>query len=1444
MIVLSRRLAPRRIALVLAVFLSLSLGASPARSAALSWTGATSGDWSVASNWSPAQVPTAVDDVTIDVNATVTVGGAATATFNSLVLGDAAGSQTPTLEISGAASSAGQVTINSGATLLQNTTSLLTFRRIGVLAGGRITHSPNSSARAAIVNLSVSGDFSLASGAAISVDGSGYAGGGLKSAGFGPGGGGTGSSNNGGGGGHGGAGAFGTGGSPGGPPYDDTTNPIDLGSGGGGDAHNGGGAGGGEINLRIGGMLALNGTMSANGVSGGGSNFFMDGGGGGSGGTINITAAGMTGAGSLTANGGAGTPYGGAPGGAGRISIAVTASDSSALQIHADPILAAGATGGQGTIAIQEPGAAGYELTIGDNSISRQAVTEVLGASPSFVGATLMNSDVAFDTGSILSISSISVIGQTRVLAGTLSFAPGGAIEVRSGGLLQFDAAGVSGAALFVRNTGVFETMNANRLDFTSVEVDSSGKLTHAANAATKSSFLDLTIEGDFIVQSGGLVSSDGLGYSGGGLNQPGNGSGGGGTGSTNNGGGAGHGGLGAAGAGGSPGGAAYDDLTNPTDLGSGGGGDAHNGGGAGGGEIALRVGGTLTVNGTLSANGVPGGSSNFYMDGGGSGSGGTINVTATNLAGSGVVRANGGPPAPYGGAPGAGGRVAVVVSGSDGSTIQYQADPPGLGGATAGEGVIATRGPGAAAYSLSVGSPSVLRQAPTPISGASLTLGAVTLNNSVVAFDTGSTVNLGSLVVNGAAALSGADLVFVPGGTIKVRAGGVLALSAPGTSGGNLVVRKGGIFQQASVPPLNFTSVEIDTGGKLTHAPNSSGVSSELALNVSGDFNLQSGASINADGLGFAGGGVRTVGFGPGGGSGTSTNIGAGGGHGGAGGVGGGGSSGGGIYDEMMSPADFGSGGGGDSHNGGGAGGGAIVLQVAGTLTLNGAVSANGVSGGGSSWFMDGGGGGGGGTVNIAAGTLTGSGTLGANGGAGTPYGGAGGGGGIIALSYATKTGSPAYSVLGGGGTGPGSPGIVFDNGHLSGFNASASTTSLSQMQAQLTSNQNLSETVSAQSLDFTGAVSTGSPMGTFTRAILHLVTVQTGSFAGKGFFTGAWSLTLPSGDSLSGQWQGTATSDSASRQMRLNGSMEAGIRGILSGVLTESVAGSGNFDRLAVNCRVIQEGGQTGATDLYFTGSSQTPQTVQYPGTPLSLLQASITGQVSGYAAGALETTFTLLRIASPGNPYDGQGFFLPTYSAAAGAGVGWAYAATTPAQSVRLYGYLDQPLFGLFNGWLVTTSPQSLLMTLDKADIGLPIQPLLSIFTTYPHIFNTGELETYEITVRNDGYASAPGLSLVAESSEWADFVSASGDYTVYQQGSWWNNTGALYRKPFVRWDIPVVPPRASLTFTYQTRVRLPVASGPQPHNLLNGGEVQLVSTDYANQVFANVSPGLIP
>ena len=101
--------------------------------------------------------------------------------------------------------------------------------------------------------------------------------------------------------------------------------------------------------------------------------------------------------------------------------------------------------------------------------------------------------------------------------------------------------------------------------------------------------------------------------------------------------------------------------MTAPTDLGSGGGGGTagNSPGGAGGGAIRLITSGTLTVNGTVTANGANG-TPNY----GGGGSGGSIYLTAGTFAGSGSITANGGNGTFSGG--GGGGRVAVYYSSSN----------------------------------------------------------------------------------------------------------------------------------------------------------------------------------------------------------------------------------------------------------------------------------------------------------------------------------------------------------------------------------------------------------------------------------------------------------------------------------------------------------------------------------------------------------------------------------------------------------------------------------------------------------------------------------------------------------------------------------------------------------------------------------------------------------
>lgn len=1272
----------------------------------------------------------------------------------------------------------------------------------------------------------------------------------------------------GGGGGYGGYGGINTGGLAG-TSYGSLTQPQELGSGGAPGKFSGnpvvnGGKGGGRIQIDAG-LLVHDGQLSANGGNGDFSGYYGRVGAGGSGGAILLNVDEFQGAGTITVNGGVGpTNFGpNASGGGGRIAAAFSTSTFSGI------VTAYGGggarSGGPGTVLW------GSELRIDNNGVFGSSSTIAAGAY-TFDSIILNDALVAFGAGTSINATSLTASNTVAFTADAITFAPIGAgLEVRPNSSLAFNVGATSGGSLVIGGGATFEQGSAQQLNFTSVLVQPGALLTHAPNRSTRAAVLNLNVSGDMTFPAGAAIALDGRGYAGNSPLQTGYGPGGGGTGGHGSGAGGGHGGAGGNGDGPALGGASYDSVVNPTDLGSGGGGAFSGAGAAGGGAAIIQVGGLLTLAGSISANGLTPVPETYYATGGGAGAGGSINIAAVNLTGAGTLRANGGNGTGYGGAGGGGGLIAVAVSGANSSSLSLSANNGvivGSGNGTlprnGGAGVIAIKTNGASSYSLTIGSASMTPQAATTISGASLAFDQVTLYNSTVAF-TGGSVNIGALLSAGTVTLMGASMTagsflvsgptaFTAGaltlgaGPLEIRQGGSLALDAGSVSNCNLVVRNGGVFQQANAVTLNLLSVQVDTGGQLTHARNTSVRAKVLNLNVSGDLTLQTGAKILADGLGYSGRGGSQTGAGPGGGGTGGSRNGGGGGHGGSGGAGSDGSPSGAVYDSPFYPFDLGSQGGGSSLGGGiggGAGGGAVLLQVGGALTINGLISVDGVAGIPESYYSSGGGGGSGGTINISAASLAGSGTLRANGGSGTSRGGAGGGGGRISLSYGAKTASLTATANGGSGAGAGTVGTILDGDQLSGFStpASAPTAAITSMQERLSDSQSISETLLAQTLDFSGGTSTGVSPGTFSQAQVQLVTLESGSFAGNGFFRGNWTLGFASGDFLSGLWQGAAFLKQSPRQMVLKGTIEGGIRGVLEGILTESVPGSGNFDRMSVACSAIQIGSQIGGSGLYFTASAPTPQTASYPGTTLNLLQSSLTGQTTGYIVGPLENTFTLLTVNSPGNPYNGEGFFLPTYSSTFGTGVGWAYAIVNYGKIARLTGILDQPLRSLLEGVLVTNAPRSQLFTLERLDVGLPVQPILSLNTTRPGIATPAALDSYLITIRNDGYAAAYDVTVVAVFPEWADFVSASGSYAVYNVASY-RSTQLYSPKPFVRWDLAQIPPRSTVTMNYQSRFRLPLALGPQGHEIISGGDVRLVTKAWADTIFSVYPAGGTP
>ena len=453
-----------------------------------------------------------------------------------------------------------------------------------------------------------------------------------------------------GGGGYGGTGGIGNEGAAGGTFYGNVTSPDSMGSPGGSNNSAVGGSGGGFIKLTISGTLDVDGTISANGNTGGTSTVNYSGGGG-SGGGINISAgtfSGDSGA-TITANGGVGPDPGNAEsggGGGGRIAIYYTTNSfSGSMLARGATGNAAGRDGSAGTIFTKASSPTYGDLIIDNNTQSQESITQLPTGSYTFESVTFQNNTrfTIQDGVSITASSSIITSGLFYLTntssTGTFTY-PSWDLTITSG--TQYILGG--GTKWPIRDL----TINGGTLYLSSshnvrdVFIATGATLTQISNSTSHLYDLTLNVSGDMTVD--GTLSANAAGYSGG----SGTGTGASGTGtsfpSPKGAGGAGHGGTGGNGSG-SPapaGGTAYNSWYNPVLLGSGGGSNGASLGGSGGGYIHLNITGTLDLNGSITSNGGNGINPSTHVTTGG-GSGGSINIYTSILTGSGSFTANGG---------------------------------------------------------------------------------------------------------------------------------------------------------------------------------------------------------------------------------------------------------------------------------------------------------------------------------------------------------------------------------------------------------------------------------------------------------------------------------------------------------------------------------------------------------------------------------------------------------------------------------------------------------------------------------------------------------------------------------------------------------------------------------------------------------------------------------
>jgi len=455
-----------------------------------------------------------------------------------------------------------------------------------------------------------------------------------------------------------------------------------------------------------------------------------------------------------------------------------------------------------------------------------------------------------------------------------------------------------------------------------------------------------------------------------------------------------------------------YGNPGNPTTLGSGGGGSIYStggDGGNGGGLIRLIATNTITIDGSLLANGNVGATASR---GAGGGAGGAIYVKAPTV---------------------------TCTDGNTDSTCDYSRVIEAKGGNGGGAGAYnKTKGAAGGGGIITVLSDNVTNGVFTGISAANNTTGGVISGSG----------NPPSGTPNGANGrlFSGSHLTCYLGANTVINQSFVndnscgkiqtindaLTITLSGTinlvGNGQFIIGDGSSSITTTFSGTmtldNSDYLVIKDNAALTHAQGSS-----AGLEIVADkIQIDSTGSIDVIGKGSSGGAATVAGEGTGGGNAPSgVSGGSGGGHGGKGGNGNlavGGS----THGSQDSPITLGSGGSGG--NGctaapGGAGGGRVRLNIGSELIVTGHIYANGAAGGNGTSCGRAGGAGSGGSIWITAGSISGSGNIHAKGGIGgdassSYQDGAGGGGGRISITAnmawdSSDISSSRFSVDGG---------------------------------------------------------------------------------------------------------------------------------------------------------------------------------------------------------------------------------------------------------------------------------------------------------------------------------------------------------------------------------------------------------------------------------------------
>ena len=510
------------------------------------------------------------------------------------------------------------------------------------LEGGTWTHTANPSLTSTSADwisgrgtkqliVKCGGDFTLGSGAAINVTGKGYRN--KQGPGFGE---------QGRGGAHGGGGYGAQG-----KCYGSMLSPITIGSGGRDSAATGGGA----VHLTVGGTLTVDGAISANGGTVTSGDYH------GAGGSIYLTANAMSGAGAISAY--CGYTSGSTAGGGGRIALKLTGDGDFSGLTGTITTSAAKANCSPGTIYYETKAQAGGKGKLVLNNNGTSSDNYGVGADVFAIeGETYDFSEIVITNGGKLVIHSGATVSAAKISSRSSGYSflemNGGTlnlpadfeftkIRIRNRSTASRILTGADGDLILGNDAIIYTRTAATELTVPGDLILNSGaQVTHDGNGNNNDLGygIRLNVLGDLTLNTGSIVTADEKGYYARGQSST-----------------LGYASSGCHGGYGQDGDATmvYGSIKYPDTLGS----DSKTSARYAGGRIRLKVGGCLTVNSRITANG------GFYNGGSAkTASGGSIWIDAGTLAGSGFIFARGGNASSVNSTgSGSGGRIAVYLT-------------------------------------------------------------------------------------------------------------------------------------------------------------------------------------------------------------------------------------------------------------------------------------------------------------------------------------------------------------------------------------------------------------------------------------------------------------------------------------------------------------------------------------------------------------------------------------------------------------------------------------------------------------------------------------------------------------------------------------------------------------------------------------------------------------